>query len=120
MTSAPKSASSIPQNGPARTRERSITRMPLSGRSGVMSLRVAEDKGLTPPAAVDYHEKDALSARRRDLANPRSRWRHGDHDPGPRPASLRFRGPALEGCNEHLNLTRPDVIRDIHAAYLDA
>src|ERR1041385_376876 len=26
----------------------------------------------------------------------------------------------LEGCNEALNLTRPDVIRDIHTAYLDA
>src|SRR5207253_1516774 len=31
-----------------------------------------------------------------------------------------FGGPAYEGCNEHLNLTRPDVIRRIHAAYLDA
>ena len=31
-----------------------------------------------------------------------------------------FGGPQLEGCNENLNLTRPDVIRDIHAAYLDA
>jgi 5-methyltetrahydrofolate--homocysteine methyltransferase len=31
-----------------------------------------------------------------------------------------FGGPALEGCNEHLNLTRPDVVRDVHAAYLDA
>jgi 5-methyltetrahydrofolate--homocysteine methyltransferase len=31
-----------------------------------------------------------------------------------------FGGPALEGCNEHLNLTRPDVIRAIHEAYLDA
>ena len=31
-----------------------------------------------------------------------------------------FGGPALEGCNEHLNLTRPDVIRAIHAAYVDA
>jgi 5-methyltetrahydrofolate--homocysteine methyltransferase len=31
-----------------------------------------------------------------------------------------FGGAALEGCNEHLNLTRPDVIRDVHAAYLDA
>ena len=31
-----------------------------------------------------------------------------------------FGGPALEGCNEHLNLTRPDVIRRIHAAYFDA
>jgi len=31
-----------------------------------------------------------------------------------------FGGPAREGCNEHLNLTRPDVIRQIHAAYLEA
>ena len=31
-----------------------------------------------------------------------------------------FGGSALEGCNEHLNLTRPDVVRHIHAAYFDA
>src|SRR5439155_1565999 len=31
-----------------------------------------------------------------------------------------FGGAALEGCNEHLNLTRPDVIKAIHAAYFDA
>ena len=31
-----------------------------------------------------------------------------------------FGGAQLEGCNEHLNLTRPDVIRAIHEAYLDA
>ncbi|MGH7308872.1 MAG: homocysteine S-methyltransferase family protein, partial [Candidatus Rokuibacteriota bacterium] len=31
-----------------------------------------------------------------------------------------FGGSAWEGCNEHLNLTRPDVIRSIHAAYLEA
>jgi 5-methyltetrahydrofolate--homocysteine methyltransferase len=31
-----------------------------------------------------------------------------------------FGGPSYEGCNEHLNLTRPDVIRSIHAAYLEA
>ncbi len=31
-----------------------------------------------------------------------------------------FGGPSLEGCNEHLNLTRPEVIRSIHEAYLDA
>src|SRR5438552_18234818 len=31
-----------------------------------------------------------------------------------------FVGPTLEGCNEHLNVTRPHVIRDIHAAYFDA
>ncbi len=31
-----------------------------------------------------------------------------------------FGGAQYEGCNEHLNLTRPDVIGDIHRAYLDA
>jgi 5-methyltetrahydrofolate--homocysteine methyltransferase len=31
-----------------------------------------------------------------------------------------FGGPSYEGCNEYLNLTRPDVIRDIHDAYLAA
>src|SRR5262245_36639792 len=31
-----------------------------------------------------------------------------------------FGGAQYEGCNEFLNLTRPDVIRGIHAAYLEA
>src|SRR5215470_6482245 len=31
-----------------------------------------------------------------------------------------FGGPQLEGCNEHLVLTRPDAIQSIHRAYLDA
>jgi 5-methyltetrahydrofolate--homocysteine methyltransferase len=31
-----------------------------------------------------------------------------------------FGGEAYEGCNEMLTLTRPDVIRQIHEAYLDA
>lgn len=31
-----------------------------------------------------------------------------------------FGGPALEGCNEYLVLSRPDVILDIHRAYLAA
>lgn len=30
-----------------------------------------------------------------------------------------FGGPDLEGCNELLNLTRPDVIRDLHRSFLD-
>ncbi|HQV57758.1 MAG TPA: homocysteine S-methyltransferase family protein, partial [Ilumatobacteraceae bacterium] len=30
-----------------------------------------------------------------------------------------FGGPSLEGCNEMLCLTRPDVIRSMHAAFLD-
>src|SRR5262245_20779284 len=31
-----------------------------------------------------------------------------------------FGGEALEGCNEHLNLTRPDVIASIHSGRLEA
>jgi 5-methyltetrahydrofolate--homocysteine methyltransferase len=31
-----------------------------------------------------------------------------------------FGGAEYEGCNEYLNLTRPDVVRDIHTAYLEA
>jgi 5-methyltetrahydrofolate--homocysteine methyltransferase len=31
-----------------------------------------------------------------------------------------FGGAAYEGCNEYLNLTRPEVVRDIHTAYLEA
>ena len=29
-----------------------------------------------------------------------------------------FGGEALDGCNDHLVLSRPDVIRDIHASFL--
>ena len=31
-----------------------------------------------------------------------------------------FGGPSLEGCNEMLALTRPDVIEQMHRAFLDA
>ncbi|HUM10640.1 MAG TPA: methionine synthase [Myxococcaceae bacterium] len=31
-----------------------------------------------------------------------------------------FGGPELEGCNENLVVTRPELIRDIHRAYLEA
>ncbi|MFN8179986.1 MAG: methionine synthase [bacterium] len=31
-----------------------------------------------------------------------------------------FGGPALEGCNESLVFTRPDVVADLHASYFDA
>jgi 5-methyltetrahydrofolate--homocysteine methyltransferase len=31
-----------------------------------------------------------------------------------------FGGPQYEGCNEHLNLTRPDVVAAIHDRYLEA
>ncbi len=35
-------------------------------------------------------------------------------------AAADFGGPELEGCNEHLVVTRPDVILDIHRGYLAA
>src|SRR4051812_8509074 len=31
-----------------------------------------------------------------------------------------FGGPHLEGCNENLVITRPDVVLDIHRGYLEA
>src|SRR5262249_57635148 len=31
-----------------------------------------------------------------------------------------FGGPQYEGCNEHLNLTRPDVVAGVHRAYRQA
>ncbi|RAL22625.1 methionine synthase [Thermoflavimicrobium daqui] len=31
-----------------------------------------------------------------------------------------FGGEAYDGCNEHLNLTRPDLIEEIHSAYFQA
>ncbi len=31
-----------------------------------------------------------------------------------------FGGPQFEGCNEHLVVTRPDVVADLHAAYFEA
>jgi len=30
-----------------------------------------------------------------------------------------FGGPSLEGCNEHLVLTRPDVIKEMHASFFE-
>jgi hypothetical protein len=38
----------------------------------------------------------------------------------PQPDGGRLRRIQYEGCNEQLNLTRPDVVADIHAAYLEA
>ena len=31
-----------------------------------------------------------------------------------------FGGPELEGCNEYLGITRPDVVESLHAAYFEA
>src|SRR5262245_51334840 len=35
-------------------------------------------------------------------------------------AAQEFGGPRYDGCTEHLNLTRPDPISEIHEQYLDA
>ena len=39
-----------------------------------------------------------------------------EHDLGPDD----FGGPVLEGCNEHLVLTRPDLIADLHSEFFEA
>ncbi|MBI4375459.1 MAG: methionine synthase [Elusimicrobia bacterium] len=36
------------------------------------------------------------------------------------PSPADFGGPALDGCNENLVLTRPDLIKEIHQSYLEA
>src|SRR6185503_16959068 len=66
MTSAPRSDSSMPQKGPASTRERSSTRTPSSERDGgVMVMR--------------YYTSHDPSANRARRADSRARRRHG-HD----------------------------------------
>ena len=60
---------------------------------------------------------DFLDALRRARAGLRRRVRHVGAGPGPRPDD--FGGPALEGCNEHLVLTRPDLIRQMHREYFE-
>src|SRR6202165_2050247 len=49
MTSAPRSARSAPHQGPAMTRERSMTRMPSSERAGLVMARTI------PPLPVYIH-----------------------------------------------------------------
>ena len=46
--------------------------------------------------------------------------REGHHDPGRGLTAADFGGAQYEGCNDQLNLPRPDVIADIHAAYIEA
>lgn len=43
-----------------------------------------------------------------------------DASPALREASERLAGKPLDGCNEILNITRPDVVEHIHGAYLQA
>src|SRR5262245_47259384 len=110
MTSAPMSPRRAAQNGPARTRERSSTRMPSSDR-GITVMRYYTT--MLRPTASALHEALArrilvLDGAMGTMVQARG-LSAGD-----------FGGPQYEGCNEYLNLTRPDVVRAIHAAYLDA
>src|SRR5690242_8580044 len=78
MTSAPRSDRSMPQNGPASTRERSSTRMP-SGETdgGVMVMR--------------YYTSHVLAANGPHRAHPRARRGHGHDAPGRQPHRGRLR-----------------------------
>src|SRR2546422_2654631 len=107
ITSAPRSDSSIAQNGPASTREQSTTRTPSrDSAGGLMVMRYYTSMTRLREAlgrcvlVLDGAMGTMLQAAGLTAAD--------------------FGGPHLEGCNEHLNLTRPDVIRAIHEAYLDA
>src|SRR3989475_211079 len=107
MTSAPRSDSSMAQNGPASTREQSTTRIPSRDSAGgvvvmryytsMTRLRAALGRRIL---VLDGAMGTMLQAAGLTAAD--------------------FGGPSLEGCNEHLNLTRPDVVRGVHRAYLEA
>src|SRR6185436_15604194 len=115
------SASIAPHQGPAMTRERSITRTPSSEREGgVMGARIAQTRGVTLPG---------MAAKMVGMRNLRAAFSErilvldGAMGTMIQAADLTaedFGGASLEGCNEHLNLTRPAVIRGIHTAYFDA
>jgi 5-methyltetrahydrofolate--homocysteine methyltransferase len=53
-------------------------------------------------------------------ADPRHRRRDGDDAPAGESLRGGFRRFDLEGCNENLVVTRPDIVRGVHDAYLDA
>src|SRR5437879_8158779 len=111
ITSAPRSPMRAPQSWPASTRERSTTRMPSrdSGVGGAVGvLMCATILNMTRLADVLARRILVLDGAMGTMIQAAGL---GADD---------FGGERYEGCNEHLNLTRPDVIRRIHAAYLDA
>src|SRR5918996_725820 len=111
ITSAPRSDSNMPQKGPASTRERSRMRTPSSDNAGTVAGSIMVMRYYTSMARL----RQALQQRILVLDGAMGTMIQA--------ADLRaadFGGAALEGCNEHLNLTRPDVVRAIHRAYLDA
>src|SRR6201993_2572455 len=75
-----------------------------------MSLQNIEDRKLRLRAL-----EDALSARVLVLDGAMGTMLQDRHL-----TALDFGGPALEGCNEILVVTRPDVILDVHRAYYEA
>src|SRR5512145_2328886 len=107
MTSAPMSPRSAPQNGPASTRERSTTLMPSrESAGGVEAMRY-------------YTSMTTL----REALGRRILVLDGAMGTMLQAADLTaadFGGARYEGCNEHLTLTRPDVVRGVHRAYATA
>ena len=94
----------MPQNGPASTRERSSTRIPSSERAGVVVM----ERKIPPPTLLWICHVPTERARLQE----RILVLDGAMGTMLQAADLTaedFGGPALEGCNEHLNLTRPDV-----------
>src|SRR3989441_2031877 len=107
ITSAPRSDSSIAQNGPASTREQSTTRTPSrDSAGGLMVMRYYTSM---------TRLREALARRILVLDGAMGTMLKAAGLP-----AADFGGPSLEGCNEHLNLTRPDVVRGVHRAYLEA
>src|SRR2546425_5034361 len=107
ITSAPRSDSSIAQNGRASTREQSTTRTPSRDSAGGLMLM----RYYTSMTRL----REALARRILVLDGAMGTMLKAAGLP-----AADFGGPSLEGCNEHLNLTRPDVVRGVHRAYLEA
>src|SRR5262245_1524962 len=102
------------------SRSGSSRRIRLCPQRGQLCRTRAETVGIYPHPSHDEHMtadglRDALEQRILVLDGAMGTMLQG--------AGLTaedFGGAALEGCNENLNLTRPDVIRRVHAAYLGA
>ena len=100
----------------------------------------ARAQAMSAPLPWLQPERVAGARTRAARAHPGHRWRHGHDDPGPSPRRSRLsrralrrrlRSPTpcpwrrlrshdLKGNNDLLSLTRPDIIRGIHDAYLEA
>ena len=77
------------------------------------------------PVDKGFADEKSYSTRRcppraSSRAHPRARWRDGHDAAAGEPHCRRLRRPALEGCNENLVITRPDVVCGIHRKYLEA